>query len=224
MTRALSQIALLTGKDLRIETRTRQTIGLIVVLAILIVVVLGVGLARPDRSGFAATAILWVAYLFGGVLCFEKTMDVERNDDALAGLLLAPVDRGVIFASKLLSNLVLIFGLAIVVTPVAVLLFGFDLSGGFGAFVAIIAVAIIGFAAIGTLFSAAVSSTKLQGGFLAMIIFPLSLPIVLYSTQLLLKVFQDGGELNVQALAGLGAIDVLFLIGSWLVFELILEP
>jgi hypothetical protein len=85
------QILLLVGKDLRIEARSRQTIGLVIVLGILIVVVLALGLGPgPGAKGASATAILWVAYLFGGVLCFEKTMAVERHDDALAGLLLAP--------------------------------------------------------------------------------------------------------------------------------------
>ncbi|MHC4775737.1 MAG: heme exporter protein CcmB, partial [Planctomycetota bacterium] len=90
MTRTLRQVALLMAKDLRIEARGRQTMGLVVVLGILIIVVLGLGLgAGRPISGFEATAILWVAYLFSGVLCFEKTFAVERSDDALAGLLAA---------------------------------------------------------------------------------------------------------------------------------------
>ena len=36
-----------------------------------------------------APAVLWVAYLFAGVLCFDKTMGLERQDGALAGLLLS---------------------------------------------------------------------------------------------------------------------------------------
>lgn len=75
MTRAVRHIAMLTLKDLRIEARGRQTVGLVAVLAVLIVVVLGIGLS-PGRGadGLSATAILWVAYLFGGVLVFERTM------------------------------------------------------------------------------------------------------------------------------------------------------
>ena len=135
MMRALRQIALLTSKDLRIEARSRQTLGLVIVLGILIIVVLGLGLGAGGKvPAYYATSILWVAYLLGGVLCFEKTMAVERHDGALAGLLAAPVDRGIIFASKLLSNLVLMVALAAVVTPTAIVLFNFDLSGAIGGF------------------------------------------------------------------------------------------
>jgi heme exporter protein B len=112
MTTTLNQLMWLIAKDLRIEARGRQTMSIVLVLGVLIIVVLGIGFgagsgggAGAPVTGFQATAILWVAYLFGGVLCFEKTMDVERRDDALAGLLMTPVDRGVIFAAKLLTNL-----------------------------------------------------------------------------------------------------------------------
>ncbi|HVT90764.1 MAG TPA: heme exporter protein CcmB, partial [Tepidisphaeraceae bacterium] len=129
MTHAIRQIALLTGKDLRIESRTRQTLGLVSVLGLLIVVVLGLGLGSQNQTAaFSATTVLWVAYLFSGVLCFEKTMAVERNDAVLAALLMAPLDRGIIYLSKLTSNLLLMLGVAAVVTPAGILFFGFDLS------------------------------------------------------------------------------------------------
>lgn len=225
MIRTLRQIALLTAKDLRIEARTRQTIGLVVVLGILIIVVLGLGFAdRAGSAGAAATAILWVAYLFGGVLCFEKTMAVERNDGALAALLAAPIDRAVIFAGKLLSNLILILALAAVVTPVAIVLFDFDLSAAPGGFIAVTTLSMLGFAAVGTLFAAVASSSRLQGGLLAVMVFPICLPLVITSTQTLIALFRDGKPLSAHAVGLLVAFDAVYLVVSWLTFERILEP
>ncbi len=225
MTHVLQQVYLISSKDLRIEARSRQTLGLVVVLGVLIVVVLGLGLGPEQvKSGIAATAVLWVAYLFGGVLCFEKTMVVERHDGALAGLMLAPVDRGAIYAGKLLSNLILMVALSLVVTPVAVIMFGFDLSTSPIGFVAIMAGGFVGFAAVGTLFSAAVSSTRLQGGLLAIVIFPVSLPLVIVSTQMMMRLFGDNEPFNTTGVLVLIAFDAIYLTVSWLVFELILEP
>jgi heme exporter protein B len=222
---ALRHLVLLAGKDLRIESRARHTIGLIVVLGVLIIVVLGIGLgAGRPVSGFGASAILWVAYLFGGVLCFEKTMAVERVDDALAGLLAAPVDRGVIFLAKLLTNLILMFSLAAVVTPVAILLFRFDLGRHAGAFALVMGLGMLGFAAVGTLFAALMSSTRLQGGLLALAVFPLTLPVILTSTQMMRRIYEQQGSLSVSGLLLLIAFDLVFLVFSWLVFELVLEP
>ena len=138
--------------------RSRQTLGLVTVLGILIVVVLGLGLgAQNNVAAFSATAVLWVAYLFSGVLCFEKTMAVERNDGVLAALLMAPLDRGIIYLAKLLSNLILMFAVAAIVTPVGILFFGFDLSPAPFVFASVMMLSILGFAAVGTLFSAVVT-------------------------------------------------------------------
>ena len=274
MIAVLRQIAVLTAKDLRIEGRTRQTMGVVLVLGILIVSVLGLGLGELPREQVASftPAILWVAYLFAGVLCFEKTMTVERQDGALAGLLLAPIDRGVIYASKLFSNLLLMLGAAAVITPVGILFFRFDLSRAPGGFLAIVGLGILGFAAVGTLFAALVSSTRLQGGLLTLVIFPVILPLVIASTQQMNELFKPGrvvatqpamaqsqpasaqsqparvaattvtastqattsvsgagvaapaGELGGTGLAVLLAFDVIFLVASWLMFEVVLEP
>lgn len=224
MTLALRQIAWLTLKDLRIESRTRQTLGLVVVLGILIVTVLGFGLGPQQASGPAATGVLWVAYLFTGVLCFEKTMAWERQDAALTGLLLAPVDRGVIYVSKLCSNVALMAAVSLVITPVAIVFFHFDLSTAPLGFLTIMGLSMLGFAAVGTLFSAVVSSSRLQGGLLAMVVFPLALPLVISSTHLLSRLFQEGRQVGGSGFAILLAFDAVFLAISWVAFEWVLEP
>lgn len=225
MTRTLEQILLLTAKDLRIEARTRQTVALIVMLGILIIVVLSLGLGpQQQTSPFAATAILWVAYLFGGVLCFEKTMSVERDDAALAGLLLAPIDRGAIYAGKLLTNLILMLALALVITPVAMIFFGFDLSAAPLGFAGVMGLSMLGFAAVGTLFAATVGSGRVQGGLLAVLVFPISLPLVITSTQMLLAMFRDGTSPFSGGLWILVAFDAIYLTASWMVFEWVVEP
>ena len=225
MTLAVRQVLLLVSKDLRIEARGRQTIPLVVILGVLIIVVLGMGLgAGRPVTGFAATAILWVAYLFGGVLCFEKTFALERHDDTLAALLAAPVDRGVLYAAKLLTNLALMGALAVVITPVAILLFRFDLAGHTAGFVTVMTLGMVGFASVGTLFAAAVSSTRLQGGLLPVLVFPLTLPVVIVSTQMMRGMFDHGEPPGGAGLAALVGFDIVFVVMSWLVFELVLEP
>jgi heme exporter protein CcmB len=225
MTSPAAAVFTLIAKDLRIEARNRQTLGLVMVLGILIITVLGLGLGTQNNvNGFSATAVLWVAYLFSGVLCFEKTMAVERNDAVLSALLMAPIDRGVIYLAKLLGNLVLILAVAAVITPAGVLFFGFDLSAAPGTFAGVMALSILGFAAIGTLFAAMVSSSRLQGGLLAMMIFPITLPLVLVSTQLMMRTFRDGLAPSAASIGVLVAFDLIFLTVSWLVFEWVLEP
>ena len=292
MTSILSQVGTLIAKDLRIEGRTRQTLGVVLVLGVLIISVLGLGFsshpqlggkepagsvsatepavaatmatepaivatttaeqvvavavatepvtstapasrpatkppthiaATPSLASLATPAILWVAYLFSGVLCFEKTMAVERQDGALAGLLLAPIDRSAIYFGKLISNLLLMLGVAAVITPVGIIFFEFDLTPAPAGFALVIVLSMLGFAAVGTLFATLVSSTRLQGGLLALVVFPVILPLVIASTQLLASMFA-GKSAAGPGLAVIVAFDAIFLVVSWLVFELVLEP
>jgi len=223
MMRVLRQIALLAGKDLRIEAGSGRTLGLVVVLGLLVVVVLGLGLGA-ERRGAAPAAVLWVAYLFSGVLCFEKTMAAERTDGALTALLLAPVDRGVIYLAKLTSNLVLMAGAAGVITIAGVVFFSFDLSAAPLEFAAITLLGMIGFAATGTLMAAATGSSRLEGGLLALMALPLALPLVMLCAQLTLRVFRDGGACGAADYATLAAFDAVFLTVGWLLFEWVIEP
>jgi heme exporter protein B len=111
-----------------------------------------------------------------------------------------------------------------VVTPVGILFFGFDLTPAPFVFAIVMILSIVGFAAVGTLFSAIVSSTKLAGGLLAMMVFPIALPLVIASTQMMLATFRDGHGPGATGIGILIAFDVIFLTVSWLVFEWVLEP
>jgi len=103
-------------------------------------------------------------------------------------------------------------------------LFNFDLSAAPGSFAIVTALSMIGFAAVGTLFAAATSSSRLAGGLLAILVFPICLPVVIASTQTLLGVFRDGKPLAGDALGVLIAFDAVYLVVSWLAFERLLEP
>jgi heme exporter protein B len=116
------------------------------------------------------------------------------------------------------------FTVAAIITPVGILFFGFDLSRAPGGFILIIAISMLGFAAVGTLFSALVSSTRLAGGMLALVIFPVILPLVIASTQQMTVLFRDGVAPGGAGLLILICFDAMFLVTSWLVFEIVLEP
>jgi hypothetical protein len=74
----------------------------------------------------------------------------------------------------------------------------------------------------GTLFAAMVAR-RLQGGLLAMMIFLIT-PLVLVSTQLMIRTFRDGLPVSAASVGVLVAFDLIFLTVSWLVFEWVLEP
>jgi hypothetical protein len=59
---------------------------------------------------------------------------------------------------------------------------------------------------------------------LAMMVFPIALPLVIASTQMMLRTFRDGVPPGPGGIGVLAAFDVIFLVVSWVVFEWVLEP
>ena len=55
-------------------------------------------------------------------------------------------------------------------------------------------------------------------------VFPVTLPLVVASTQLMIHTFRDRVAIGGGAIGIVVAFDVIFLVTSWLVFEWVLEP
>jgi heme exporter protein B len=207
----LRLIALLVAKDLRAEARSWQTLGLLIVIGLLIVTVLGI-----TGEGGRGSAALWTAYLFSGALCFERTMAVERRDDALAALILSPLTRGAMYAAKAATNLCMLLALVAIVTPVGLVFFGMSLRCTPATAAAALLLSMVGYAAAGTLFSAVSTRGSGPAGLVPLLVFPLTLPLVIASASLL---DGRGGSLPI-----LIAFDLIFIAGGWLASELLLEP
>lgn len=221
------QSLLLAGKDLRLAGRTRQSTALVCVLGVLIIVVLSLGLGPAGAAdGARAASVLWTAYLFGGILCFDRTTRTEHADGAVDALRLSPADPAALFLGKLLTNLVLMSVLCSVVTLAGSLLFHLDISSAPLAFVSIMGLSVVGLAAIGTLFSASTSALGLGSEMLAIIVLPLALPLVLASSRLLERAMSSHEPGAAAPLSGIGvlvAFDVIYLVAGWLAFGLALE-
>ena len=78
-------------KDVMYEIRSRDTLVSVLVFSLLVIVVFNFGInPNPTNVGVFAPGILWIAFIFGGVLGFTRTFAIEKENDALNGLLLTP--------------------------------------------------------------------------------------------------------------------------------------
>src|SRR5215472_12485477 len=88
-------------KDLRIEWRTKESLAGFVVLGVLLVVVFSVAFdPTPQEAPRLAPSVLWATFVFTGLLGIQRGFLIEREQDCLAGLLLAPIDPAAIFVGK----------------------------------------------------------------------------------------------------------------------------
>ena len=100
--------------------------------AVLVAVVFSFALDPTVRSTDIAGAMLWVTVLFAGTLGLGRSFALEREADALTGVLVSPVPRGAVFLGKFLANLLVVLAVEAVIFPVYALFFGLQLGRGAG--------------------------------------------------------------------------------------------
>ncbi len=210
-------------KDLRLEARTRES--LTAVLAFSLVVAFIFNFAFDPSPRVVATVgpgIVWVAYIFTGMLGMNRTFLLERERNTLDGLLLAPVPREAIYLGKLLGALALLLAVEALMLPVFLVLY--DLSLLHPWFLAVTLAATIGFAAVGVLFSAIAVHTRAREVMLPLLFLPVVLPIVIGAVSGSAEAINGAGWSGVgRWLQLILAFDVIFLALSFWIFEFVLE-
>ncbi len=94
-------------KDLRLELRSGESTLALLALSMLVLVVLVFALdAARVRSVDVAAGALWVAMVFAGMLGANRALLAERDNGAIRGLLLSPLDPGTLYAAKLVAALI----------------------------------------------------------------------------------------------------------------------
>ena len=224
MTRFFGQVATIAGKDLRLELRSRERIMSMLTFAVLVAVVFSFALDPGVPARTVSGAMLWVTILFAGMLGLGRSFGLEREQDAMTGILLAPIDRGALFLGKLVANLVLLLATEVVVLLVFALFFQLSYWSSLGGVVLVVALASVGFMVLGTLFSAMAVSTRLGETLLPVLILPLLIPVVIFAASATQRLIAGRPLAEVMgSVRMLAVFDLIFLIVSVLLFGAVVE-
>jgi heme exporter protein B len=224
MLRLLRDAWVIAAKDLTLELRSRERLVSVLAFAVLVAVVFSFALDPGVRARSIAGAMLWVTILFAGMLGLGRAFAPEREEDAIVGLLLTPMDRGALYLGKLAANLALLLVVELVVFPVYALFFQLELGRSVLALAAVVVLGSVGFMALGTLFGAMTAGTRMGETLLPVLLVPLLLPVVIFAagaTQRLLigrPVDDIAGSLRM-----LLAFDVIFVVVGTLAFGAVVE-
>ena len=171
---------LVTRKDIRVETRSWEMVSTTLFFAASCVLVFSFAFVREGRPiEGAAAGIVWIAVAFSGTLALGRAFERERYQDAMRGLLMAPVDRGAIFLGKLLGIVLLMAVVEAIVVVFVALTFRAPLFLYPGYLVALLATGTIGFATVGTLFAAMLLRTRSRGVLLPILLYPVTFPVLI---------------------------------------------
>lgn len=220
----LAQLWAVARKDLVLEARSRERLVSMATFAVLVAVVFSFAVDPTVRARSIAGAMIWVTVLFAGTLGLGRAFAMEREADALTGILLAPLDPGAFFLGKWVANLVIVLVVEALIFPVFALFFNLSFLGSVPALGAVIVLATAGFIALGTLFGAIAAHTRLGETLLPILLLPLLTPVIIFAcaaTQRLL-VGRPVSDVASQ-LKMLLAFDLVFLFVCTAVFGAVLE-
>lgn len=224
MTRMVRPVLIILWKDLLLEFRSRDMIISVLVFGLLVVVVFNFALnVTPRLVTDLAPGILWVAFAFSGTLAMNRAFVREKEQGGLEGLILTPVSRDAIFLGKALAGFLFMLIVEAALLPVFAALMGF--SAFSLTLVLTIVLATLGFATVGTLFSAIAVQTRSREIMLPVLFFPIILPVLIGAVEATTQAIGGaaGGVGVSRWLPLIAVFDALFLVICPWVFAFVVE-
>lgn len=216
------------AKDLRIEWRTLETLSAMLLFSLIVLVVFNFAFdlttAKQMGTSRVVTGVLWVTFSFSGIVGFARSFGIERHRDSLSALILAPVDRSVLFAGKTLANLAAVAALEAVILPLSAVFFDYDLLSVLGPLVLVVLIHTLGLAELGTLFAAVAARVGRGEALLATLLFPVASPLFIAAVKCTSAVLEGQPLASVSNwMLVTAGFDVLYFLVAVLTFEYILE-
>lgn len=223
-------------KDLYSEFKTKQMINSMLIFSIIVLIVFYFSFselvedpqfqlrANNQFKNYLSAGILWIAFIFTGMLGLSRSFIAEKDKNCLEGLMLCPSSRNSIYLGKVISNLVLIFFIEITTIIFFKIFFNYTFEDKILYLIPIFVLGTMGFIFVGALISAISMNTRGREMLLPLLLFPILLPVIISAVVATGKVmigapFSDIVD-NIKLLA---SYDLIFFIIGILTFEYVVE-
>ncbi|GMT41648.1 MAG: heme ABC transporter permease [bacterium] len=212
-------------KDLKTELRSREFLGNTFMFAVIVIVIFNFAFRiTPQNGPELASGILWIAFLFAGILGLGRCFIVEKENDCMNGLTLTPLDRTALFWAKFAGNLIFILIIQVMVVPVFIALYNINVMEHFFEQSLVFLLGDAGFMALGTLISAMSVNLRAREILLPVLLLPLLVPLLIFSAEASSVLIQSGDmAVYYSRIKFVAAFDVIFFVACSLVFEYIVD-
>ena len=175
--------ALIAGKDLRIELRSKVTLQQVAPFAVLMLILFGVAL-DPDRGVLAraSSGLFWVAVLFCALLAIQRSFTIEATDGGRDALRLSGLDPAGVFLGKAAAIAVQLVALEVVLAVGVVVMYGTEVTG-WPLLLATCGAATAGLAAAGTLYGVLAAGLRVRETLLPILLLPVLAPVLIGATK-----------------------------------------
>ena len=223
----MSTVWTLLRKELLLERKVPQLVPGMALFTVTTFVVFHFALGRRTVDGDLAAGVLVVTLLFAAMLGLNRLWVSDREEGGFDGFLLAPVDRTSLLVAKAATFLAFLVLLQVVMVPAfALLLLGPQLTGAvILRLAAVLALADLGIAVIGTLVGALAIQTRARDLIGPLVALPLLLPVVIGAARAIAPVLSEAGAgaLEGRWLGLLCLYDLVFGLIAYAVFDFLLE-
>lgn len=220
----LRKVFAIVAKDVATELRTREMLSSMFVFSLLVILIFNFAFdLRAENQKTLAPGVLWVAIAFAGMLGLSRSFIMEKDRGSMEGLLLAPVDRSAIYLGKMLGNVLFITVVEAIILPIFIVFFNLS-AEDLPLLVGVMILGTIGFAGVGTLFSAMAIHTRAREVLLPVLLFPVVIPVLLSAVKLTAAILDRLPFADVQNwFSLLVAFDLIFMALSFILFDYVLE-
>jgi len=220
----LSNTAVLLGKELRTEFRSRELLTTTAVFILTIVVLFSFtfdpSVSESRRFG---PGLLWLAFLFAASLMLQPCFLREQTNDTLSALRLSVNDPFAIFLAKLAANTLFMLFTQILLLPVFSILYNVPVLAAFPQLVLVMFMGSLGLSVTGTALSAISAQARMRELLLPLLLLPLLTPVLIASTEATAALLVPNPIMPWKWLGFLTGFDVVFLTALWLFGEYLLE-
>lgn len=165
-------------KDFLIEIRNQSIVLRMMMFSLTLLVIMQYVI--PNHVNFRSEitpGILWINFIFMGILGINRITSIEMSNSCYEGMLLTPISRTIYYFGKVLSGLIFIVLAELIITLFYTLLFNVNLINAL--FFLICLLGSLGYMFLGTLLSMMSINAHNQEMLLSLLLFPLLLPLVI---------------------------------------------
>ena len=223
--RSLYAIWTLFVKDMRLEWRQRETLAAVCVFGVLVVFLFDFAFQPGGEESLRLLpGLLWIAFAVAGILGFNRSFAAERENSCLEGLRLTPVDPGLIYLAKALSNFVFLAAAEVVIVFAVSLWYNFSFFPSLKWFACVTFFGTLGYVAVGVTFAGVAANTRMREVMLPVLQFPVIIPIFIGAIEATSSVLKgDPPAMFLSWVKLLIGFCIIFLVLSFLLFEYVLE-
>jgi heme exporter protein B len=218
---------ILLRKDLRLELRTFETLPAMVLFSLATFIIFHFALNRATIEGQLAAGVLTATLLFAAMLGINRLFVAEREQGGFDAFLLAPVDRTAMLVAKAAGLFLFLTVLEVVAVPAfGLFLLGPSLGPPLPGLIAVLALANVALAVIGTLVSALAIHTRARDLIGPLIGLPLLIPALIATARAagpLLLITHPSAAPPGKWVAVLALYDLVFTLVAYGVFDFLLE-